>query len=257
MKPGDASSQKQKNRNSETMKTQKAKAVFATARNKESGKPLANNTRLVKRGEAFAVQLHQTDVVTIHPNGTHTLNSGGWRTMTTKARMNEFGPVGITQTKGHWFVDYPGGQCLYEDGMTIGADGVPINPVPVDRDKKPAKKAAKLVKKYIDGFCEMIRAKKLENPSGGDCWDCCMKTKGGEALGNCTGNPAHLVSHLEENYFVPSLLANAILEQGYSSPGFIWGALQNGDGNLARRILRNYFGKRRQKLIDAMKGGEA
>jgi len=239
------------------MKTQKAKAVFATARNKESGKPLANNTRLVKRGEAFAIRLHQTDIVTINPDGTHTLNSGGWRTMTTKARISEFGPVGITQTKGHWFVNYPGGQCLYEDGMTIGADGVPTNPVPVDRDKKPAKKAAKLVKKYIDGFCEMIRAKKLENPSGGDCWHCCMKTKSGEALGDCTGDVSHLLDHFEENYFVPSLLANAILEQGYSSPGFIWGALQNGDGDLARRILRNYFGKRRQKLIDAMKGGEA
>jgi hypothetical protein len=239
------------------MQINKAKAVFATAKNKDNGKPLANNTRLMKRGESYAVRLHQTDIVTINPDGTHTLNSGGWRTMTTKARINEFGPVTITQSKGAWFVNYPGGECLYEDGMTIGADGVPTNPVPVDRDKKPAQKLTKLVKEYIDGFCEIVRTKRLERPSVGDCWHCSMTTENGQTMGDCFGDISHILSHFEEKYYVPSLLFNAIKEQGYTHPGVIWGMLENGNDSLARRVLRNYFKKRRQKLIDAIKGGAA
>lgn len=53
------------------------------------------------------------------------LNSGGWRTVTTKTRMNQaanqFGlGYGVYQRKGEWFVDTPDGQTLeFKDGMMI------------------------------------------------------------------------------------------------------------------------------------------
>ena len=67
-----------------------AEAKFKRSRNKERGYLLAKHTRLQKRGRAFAVCLHNTDVVMIRPDGTYRLNSGGWRT-TTDQKSDEHG----------------------------------------------------------------------------------------------------------------------------------------------------------------------
>jgi hypothetical protein len=61
---------------------------------------VANNTYLTweyvdetfgefDRPRAFGVRLHRTIVVTFHENGTIELDTGGWKTPTTKARMND------------------------------------------------------------------------------------------------------------------------------------------------------------------------
>lgn len=71
---------------------------------KYEGVGLENNTRLVKRGEDYAVKLHSTDVVTIHPDGTYTLRTGGWKTRTTKDRINKYAPVRIHQEDYVWYV---------------------------------------------------------------------------------------------------------------------------------------------------------
>src|SRR5439155_16066680 len=36
-----------------------------------------------------AVRYHRTDVATLHPDGTVTLRTGGWRTVTTRRRINQ------------------------------------------------------------------------------------------------------------------------------------------------------------------------
>jgi len=104
-------------RNKRTVLTHsEATELFNTARDKEAGKPLYANTRLVKRGENYAIRLHYTDVVTICKNGTYVLRSGGWQTNTTKARINQYSPVGIYQEKFVWYlVD---GTEFY-DGITV------------------------------------------------------------------------------------------------------------------------------------------
>lgn len=62
-----------------------------------------------KQGGLVSVRYHSTEVVRVAADGTVTLNTGGWRTATTKARMNqaanEFG-LGymVYQEKGDWFV---------------------------------------------------------------------------------------------------------------------------------------------------------
>lgn len=48
-----------------------------------------NNTRITWNGDARIVTLHGTDVVKSYSNGLVTLNSGGWRTSTTKTRINQ------------------------------------------------------------------------------------------------------------------------------------------------------------------------
>lgn len=67
------------------------------------------------------VRYHATDVVAFTADRI-TLNSGGWRTATTKARMNqtaqEFGlPFSVFQNKGEWFVTIGVKIVEFKDGM--------------------------------------------------------------------------------------------------------------------------------------------
>lgn len=94
------------------------KALIATARNHADGKPMANNTRLYARLDCFALRLHDTDVLRIHPDGWE-INSGGWRTVTTKQRLNDFGPVGISQRDFTWYVGTPTGDVPFVDWMFV------------------------------------------------------------------------------------------------------------------------------------------
>jgi hypothetical protein len=59
-----------------------------------------------------------------------TLDSGGWRTATTKLRMNQFarefcgGEFAVVQRDFAWFVTTPSGTIPFEDGIEIQLGGV-------------------------------------------------------------------------------------------------------------------------------------
>jgi hypothetical protein len=80
-----------------------AKSLFKKARFPKRGKPLQNNTRLYKRGEDYAVRLHRTDVVTYHPDGSWTVNAGGWQTVTTADRINRYSPISMRSNGGTYY----------------------------------------------------------------------------------------------------------------------------------------------------------
>jgi hypothetical protein len=62
---------------------------------------LQGSTYLESRGpDAYAVRLYSTDVITIHRDGTFTLRTGGWNTVTTKDRMNSYGPARVHSEGG-------------------------------------------------------------------------------------------------------------------------------------------------------------
>lgn len=62
---------------------------------------LDRNTYLERRDDqTIAVRLHATDIVTYTPTYTE-LDSGGWHTMTTRARMDDYIPMMLT-TAGAW-----------------------------------------------------------------------------------------------------------------------------------------------------------
>lgn len=66
---------------------------------------IANNTHAVIRGSnEIAIRLHNTDVVSIHRDGTLTLSSGGWGTRTTLDRISRFGTRHIEADGGRWYV---------------------------------------------------------------------------------------------------------------------------------------------------------
>ena len=74
----------------------RCKILMATARNKDNGKPIGNNTRLYEmwyRGEVsfYTVELHGHEIMQVHPDG-WVIDSCGWRSWTTKARLNRYLP---------------------------------------------------------------------------------------------------------------------------------------------------------------------
>ena len=96
-------------------------------RNKNSRK-IGNNTYLERRPDgSIVIRLHNTDILTFNPNGDTTLEAGGWHTVTTKARINEFMSTGwgLYQKNFDWYLqNYITGQEIdYRDGITITSEG--------------------------------------------------------------------------------------------------------------------------------------
>lgn len=89
-----------------------------TGRNQQS-KKYANNTYLVRRGDNIALMYYCTDVVTFTPAGDIILDSGGWRTNTTKRRINQVIGGRLTQRNWMWYID----DTAFVDGSVVKADG--------------------------------------------------------------------------------------------------------------------------------------
>ena len=233
------------------MNYDEANALLKTARVQANGKKINNNTYVVPDGENVAIKLHDTNIVTFAPDDTITLNSGTWRTPTTKDRINTaLGDQGmqITANKGLWYI---GGSIFY-DGITI-KDGIVLNPqVPQDMELYK-KQVDKLVKAYINGFVDHIVKNGLEEPSGGDCWPCHLKAEDGrpDAMG-----VDHYLSHFAEQYYVPSLFFNALLEKKYGNLPFIWEMMKSNvefRKSEGRALLTKYFKARKLALAEELR----
>lgn len=88
----------------------------------KASRKIGNNTiGVIHDDGSVGIILHATEVVRIHADGRYTLNSGGWQTATTKARINQFSPARAYSNRRVWFVC---GNIRFQDGMTIcpGAD---------------------------------------------------------------------------------------------------------------------------------------
>lgn len=69
-------------------------------------KKVANNTWLIRIGEyCIGLKLHNTFVVNYYPRFC-TLHTGGWKTHTTKDRLNDFSPANIYQLDGEWYLSH-------------------------------------------------------------------------------------------------------------------------------------------------------
>lgn len=80
-------------------------------------------TSIRREGNDMCVRYHDTDVVRFDdPRLKIVLNTGGWKTATTKTRMNQasnqFGlEYEVYQKKGDWFVDYKGKTIPFDNDV--------------------------------------------------------------------------------------------------------------------------------------------
>jgi hypothetical protein len=181
------------------------------ARARKGRRKLANNTYLEEREHgALAIRLHATDVLIYRPNGTVELNSGGWRTITTKDRLCRFLPGAwhVFQVGGAWYLSDGSCQWGYEDGMVIHDDGTVTGWLREEQlDGK--QKLRQQVRDYAKAFIAAFDEGEVPVPSRGDCLFCLFEIGIGRGQ-RPEFDEEHLLEHLRESYFVPSLLAKVI-----------------------------------------------
>jgi len=81
------------------------------------------STQVVRIGpDEIALRYHGTSVVTWHRNGDVTLRSNGFRSVTTKRRINDAAPTRVWQTNFQWFVGQSSQvPVVFEEGMVVRA----------------------------------------------------------------------------------------------------------------------------------------
>lgn len=220
---------------------------------------VGNNTYLTRDdANVLRLRLHSTDIITSYPNGETLVTSGGWKTPTTKSRLNDYlKGFSLHQNKGQWFwskrnPDYTGTDDkpywiqggVFSDGDTIG----PRGKLTTQAGANAVKESDRLTRS-INGYAKLCSASvPLPLPGAGDCLYCQMSTDDGKSLGDATGDTEHLLSHIEEGYVVPSLVYRALKEHGCTD--FII-SITFGDGKLAgmvhhhvRRAVASYLKRR-------------
>lgn len=231
--------------------------VFRTAKDPFKGKPVNNNTRLISLGTSYpdqggfvvysvlGLKLHDTVIVTYFPDGSYELDSGGWKTLTTKDRMNNYTPFHIHQENLIWYVN---GIYLFKDGIRIEPDRTVKGDMTLEELKE-----WKYTKEKIMAFAKRFaEALPVPQPSGGDCWYCAFRDKEDRTWGDVADH-VHLWHHIEEDYFVPSLLYNAMKERGYGNHIMYVFCIFEGtsgrdpssyDRETSKRVLRDYLYRR-------------
>ncbi len=91
---------------------------------KRQSRKVGNNTYLEKLNDGdIGVRLHNTYIVRYTHDGKIILNSGGWRTVTTKARINKFIPSNcyVSQEKFYWYFHnrHSNARFGFYDGLEI------------------------------------------------------------------------------------------------------------------------------------------
>jgi len=72
---------------------------------KRESRKVGNNTYLIRLSDdAIALRLHATNIIVWHADGRIIYDNGGWQTVTTKQRLNHWGPVSVFQRNYEWFV---------------------------------------------------------------------------------------------------------------------------------------------------------
>lgn len=92
------------------MKYEEARRLMKTARNPARGKPIGNNTRLyyedpgVGYESYYSVRLHGNEILRLYSDRFIPLDAG-WKTVTTKARLNDLMPMGtVFQKDWDWYL---------------------------------------------------------------------------------------------------------------------------------------------------------
>lgn len=207
-------------------------------------KIIARNTfKFTAADGATVTRLHHTDVVRELGAGRYQLNSGGWRTATTKDRMNgALRGYHIYSNRGAWYVregfGWDGG-IPYYDGMIL-PDA--FKPAALKKAQKQKAKELALRKSILAFVREIDRFEQLPLPNNGDCWLCCLHDKEGKTMGEHGDDAGHLLEHIKENYVHGSLLVNAMRWAGYQDMGIrYWLSQPRGNRKSVKSALRRYL----------------
>jgi hypothetical protein len=208
------------------------------------------HTRLLRYDDGrIVVRYHDTDVVTYLPDDRTVLRSGGWKSQTTKRRIEDYSRARVWSIGGIWYVQGPttaGPHSartpghLFAEGVTIRPDGT-VTKAGTLADKVRESALRAKVKAYAARYFDVLKAGKMNTPGPGDCFYCQIERSnpGEQVRGD------HVLSHVREGYLVPSLIWTALQDGIGSEFDKQWVATRmqrddtdSGDKHLERRFCR-------------------
>jgi len=227
-------------------------AVAAIKRAKRDYATVSSNVRLFPVfGEPGAqpnyvsVVLHETEIAKLHADGSVQLYTDGWRTQTTLRWLDEvlganFAKSVLWNNRGHLTLfkrvetttpgDWENGietvhtgeketRVDFVEGIRIGPRGGITKPPAKDRKREEAKvkraeELAEKIKAYAEGFTKAFFRGKVSRPGPGDCMYCQMRVTAFETR-KVSADTSHLIAHIAERYYVPTLLVNALNHAGW------------------------------------------
>ena|ERR1035438_7723526 len=102
--------------------TPKTYAQAVEALNGRDSVKLGNNTWLIDCDDYIAVRLHNTHIVKFYSGGLVTLHTGGFYSVTTKSRMNQFIRANVYQRAHQWYVCLADGvEVIFSEGLDVSA----------------------------------------------------------------------------------------------------------------------------------------
>lgn len=182
------------------------------------------NTRIQRHENGdIGVTLHSTEVARWDSNGMLEVSTGGWNTVTTRERLNRYLPRGVNvfTKRGVLYIGNGESEKLFVDGGKVTPTGELVGFQDANGSARGTEKLRRQVKTFAKSYIEAMKTGKIPAPSSGDCWYCAMRVQSpvedqGKTLGEASKDSSHIVEHMKENYFVPSLLVRATEQFGAS-----------------------------------------
>lgn len=75
-------------------------AAARVARSRSGSPKLMANTYIHRVAGGYVIRYYCTDIVTIREDGSYILSTGGWNTVTTLRRINDYGPARVSSDRG-------------------------------------------------------------------------------------------------------------------------------------------------------------
>jgi hypothetical protein len=89
--------------------------------NKTKRKIAGNTWGEIDSEGAICITFHKTVIIRAYPNGMFFVTNGGYQTVTTKLRLNQFTPFQFWQSKKIWFTRENGYDIEFWNGMILVA----------------------------------------------------------------------------------------------------------------------------------------
>jgi hypothetical protein len=90
---------------------------------KKDRRKLSHNVYAERDGADIVIIFHWTKIIRYRPDGSVVLNSGGYRSVTTKANLNQYSDCTIWQEKYVWYASYGDDKKMeFEDGMEYSGE---------------------------------------------------------------------------------------------------------------------------------------
>lgn len=183
---------------------------------------LSGQAHLHQESDSIVIRFKKKNVVTILSDGTHILDTGGWRTpavrSTIEAAIKKLG-LCIVQQAGIWFIshidpDQPD-RYLFADGVKIRADGRMVG---ARLEEVCLKVDPKMINRYVSTYVREWKKGQVTSPSPVDPYNFYLMVTNEKAVPNLPELRQHLAVYMQAEYLYcfGSLLLVAINDVGGS-----------------------------------------